>query len=347
MLKLIDHIVRISARRDRTEINTALVEALLDLFGPQSLRIYRCFSSGPKTIIFACAGFGQEGIFSRNAYLPQRNFCRPLEHDAQLRKAYRENSIALDVLPDGENRLIFPVSSMDRPTHLIDIVISENFSSIQRELLTGLIDYFTHHIALLDYGETDTLTGLANRKTFDKHLFEVLGKASNDESYYQSSTQRRRKGVHGGQHWLAVCDIDHFKLINDRHGHLIGDEVLVMFAQLMRESFRYDDQIFRFGGEEFVAVLQPATQTNVHTIFERFRETVESHVFSRVGYVTVSIGYSQLLANDTPPDVIDRADEALYYTKHHGRNQTACFENLLAEGKILAKSTAKGEIELF
>ena len=120
-----------------------------------------------------------------------------------------------------------------------------------------------------------------------------------------------------------------------------------MFARLMSDSFRYDDQLFRFGGEEFIAVLQPASQTSVNAIFGRFRQTVEAHVFSRVGHVTVSIGYSQLMPNDTPSDVIDRADEALYFAKRNGRNQSACFENLLAEGKIAPKISAKGEIELF
>jgi len=347
MLKLLDHIVRISARRDRTEINTALVEAILEIFGPRSLRIYRCFPSGNKTVLFTCAGFGQDGSFSHNAYLPERQFCKPIEQDRLLRRAQKEASIVLDVLPDGANRLVFPVISLDQLIYLVDIVISETFPSDQRVMLMGLLEYFTHHIALLDYGEGDTLTGLANRKTFDKPLFEVLGKAANDNLQFNLSLPKRRQGSNDSQHWLAVCDIDHFKRINDTHGHLIGDEVLVMFARLMRESFRYDDQLFRFGGEEFVAVLQPAKQVSVHTIFERFRRSVESHIFSRVGQVTVSIGYSQLLPNDTPPDVIDRADEALYYAKNHGRNQSACFETLVSTGELMPKASTKGEIELF
>ena len=347
MLKLIDHIVRISARRDRTEINTALLEAMLDIFGPRSLRIYRCFSSGSKVVVFACAGFGEDGSFSHNAYLPERRFCKPIEQDRLLRQAQLEASITLDILPDGSHRLVFPVISTNRLIYLVDIVLYETFPAQQRVLLMGLVEYFTHHVALLDYGEGDTLTGLANRKTFDKHLFEVLGHAANDEVNALLSGQRRRKGQQSDKHWLAVCDIDHFKQVNDTHGHLIGDEVLVMFARLMSESFRYDDQIFRFGGEEFIAVLQPARQANVHQAFERFRQAVEAHIFSRVGHVTVSIGYSQLLPNDMPSTVIDRADDALYYAKRNGRNQTACFEDLLANGKIAPKTSAEGEIELF
>ena len=346
MLKLIDHIVRISARRDRTEVNTALVEAVLDIFGPRSLKIYRCFSSATQTVVFSCAGFGPEGAYSHNAYLPEREFSWPINRDRMLRRAQREASIVFELLEDGSQRLVFPVHSLESLIYLVDIVINEDFSSENRVLLMGLVEYFTHHIALLDYGEADTLTGLANRKTFDKHLFEVMGKAASDELSMRSGLRRRKAGV-DSRHWLAVCDIDHFKRINDTYGHLIGDEVLVMFARLMRESFRFDDQIFRFGGEEFVAVLQPAKQAHVFAAFERFRESVAAHTFSRVGHVTVSIGYSQLLPIDTPSDVIDRADEALYFAKQHGRNQTQCFEALVDAGKLAPKTISKGEIELF
>lgn len=347
MLKLIDHIVRISARRDRTEINTALVEAMVELFAPHTLTVYRCFPSGTQTIVFSCAGIDSAGSFSHNAYLPKRQFSWPIDQDKLLQEAETKATIVIDQLADGAQRIVFPVFSTNQLIYLVDMVINEDFPTEKRVLIMGLIEYFTHHIALLDYGETDTLTSLANRKTFDKHLFEVMGNAANDETLLMTGSQKRRKASLDGRHWLAVCDIDHFKLINDNHGHLIGDEVLVMFGRLMRESFRYDDQLFRFGGEEFVAVLQPAKQANVHAVFERFRTAVESHVFSRVGHVTVSVGYSQLLLNDTPADVIDRADEALYYAKQHGRNQSACFETLVNAGKLTPQSSEKGEIELF
>ena len=209
------------------------------------------------------------------------------------------------------------------------------------------MEYCSNHIALLDYGETDTLTGLANRKTFDKHLFEVLGHAAADEPQCDGVIAHRRKGSPEGQYWLAVSDIDHFKAINDAHGHLIGDEVLVMFARLIREGFRFQDQVFRFGGEEFVAVLQPTSREDVHAVFDRLRASVESHVFSRVGHITVSVGYSRLRPHDTPSDIIDRADEALYYVKQHGRNGVACYEELVRSGRIEVKTSHTGAIELF
>ncbi len=346
MLELISHVVQISSRRDRTEINSAMVDALRHLFHPQRLTIYRCYTGAKKPMVYACASYGSEGKTLRNAYLPDKKYCSPLERDPLLQRCRREKSAVLDFMPDGSHRVVFPIMCLDEPIYLIDLSLSDNFSGDQRVTLMGLIEYFGNHINLLDYGEADTLTGLASRKTFDKHLFELLGKATAD-SHTASQSENRRRGTDGNPHWLAVCDIDHFKSVNDNFGHLIGDEVLIMLAQVMRESFRFDDQLFRFGGEEFIALLQPAEEQHALAALERFRSNVGQQSFSRVGNITVSIGFSVLRPNDTPTDVIDRADEALYYAKRNGRNRVDCYEQLVACGEVVAKEIAKGEVELF
>lgn len=348
MLELISHVIKISARRDRTEINSAMVDALLDLFNPQRLTIYRCYAGNKKTMVFACAGHGPAGSFLRNAYLPEHQHCHPIEQDALLLRCRTALSAVMEEREPGVQRLVFPVVRLDEPIYLIDLTLPDEFSASQRVSLMGLIEYFGNHIALLDYGEADTLTGLASRKTFDKHLFELLGKAASDHQQSGNEALSRRHGENeGSSHWLAVCDIDHFKHVNDNFGHLIGDEVLIMLAQVMRQSFRFDDQLFRFGGEEFIALLQPTTPASAFKTLDRFRKDVESEIFSRVGHVTVSIGFSHLLPNDTPTDAIDRADEALYYAKHHGRNRVESYEHLIASSKLTPKEIEKGEIELF
>jgi diguanylate cyclase (GGDEF)-like protein len=241
------------------------------------------------------------------------------------------------MLADGADRLVFPVIRQAQLIYLIDISLPIDFPADRRVLLMGLVEYFGHHISLLDYGEADTLTGLANRKTFDKHLFEVLGKAADDMAANHLAGPGRRRGATNNSHWLAVCDIDHFKRINDTWGHLAGDAVLVQFGQLMRDSFRYDDQLFRFGGEEFIAVLQPTSQANAERAFERFRQAVERHGFAEAGRVTVSIGICHLQPQDTPTAIIDRADAALYWAKQNGRNRVAGYDTLVAAGQLAAK----------
>ena len=348
MLPLIRNVVLTSARRDRTEINEALVDAMEEMFHPRALAIHRCYLNDSAVIIFDCAGQGPDGRYVRNAYLPDRRYCRSINEDALLARCGKEMTTVLEEQSDGTHRLVFPVLQEEHLLYLIDVILPAEFPAEERVVLMGLTEYFSNHIGLLDYGETDTLTRLSNRKTFDKHLFEVLGKAARDEPQDTRAVPHRRQG--GGDdaaHWLAVCDIDKFKNINDTYGHLMGDEVLVVLAQIMRSSFRFDDQLFRFGGEEFIAVVQPTNREGAIVVFERFRKAVESHDFSRVGRVTISSGFTRLRPNDLPSDAIGRADEALYYAKQNGRNQACLYEDLVAEGKLRAKQADNNDLELF
>lgn len=350
LINLINHVVRLSARRDRTEINAAMIDALDELFRPRKLTIYRCYAGKRKTLVFACAGIGPSGRFVHNAYLPDHHFCFPIEREPLLNRCRKEASAVLDTLDKASHRIVFPICQQGEPVYMIDLTLAEEFSADQRISLMGLIEYFGNHIALLDYGESDSLTGLFSRKTFDKHLMELLGKPNSDSEQFhpaKHASLRRNTQPEQSSHWLAVCDIDHFKLVNDNFGHLIGDEVLITLAQVMRQSFRFDDQLFRFGGEEFVTLLQPTDLNSACAALERFRIDVENQLFNRVDHVTVSIGFSRLLPNDTPTDAIDRADEALYYAKQQGRNRVDCYEALVAGGQLQNKEITRGEVELF
>lgn len=349
MFSLINHVVKISAHRDRTEINAAMVDALNELFHPEKLNIFHCYGGRKKPAVFPCAGIGRDGRFVHNAYLPDLRYCYPIERDPLLHRCHKEASAVLDSIDVNRHRIVFPVVQQGLPAYMIDLTMSEEFSADQRISLMGLIDYFGNHIALLDYGEADTLTGLSSRKTFDKHLRELLGKSASDFEWRHltdKAPQRRRGGAEQCSHWLAVCDIDHFKRVNDNFGHLVGDEVLIRLAQVMRQSFRFDDQLFRFGGEEFITLLQPTDAISACATLERFRSDVEKQLFSQVGHVTVSVGFSRLLPKDTPNKVIDRADEALYFAKQRGRNRIECYETLIEHGLLPTGDKAASDLVL-
>ena len=146
-----------------------------------------------------------------------------------------------------------------------------------------------------------------------------------------------------------MLDLDHFKRVNDDFGHLYGDEILVHFANLMRTTFRSADQLYRFGGEEFVVIfgVEPRERGGEATL-ERFRRAVEAHRFPGVGKVTVSIGFARVADALTPaPILIDRADEALYYAKEHGRNRVCGWEALVAAGEVKPKPPPKADVTLF
>lgn len=129
--------------------------------------------------------------------------------------------------------------------------------------------------------------------------------------------------------WLTVLmlDIDHFKKVNDTHGHLAGDLVLQQVANLLKDMTRQEDILARYGGEEFVIVLRGIDDNSTYQLAERIRDTVEKTTFTfdkKTIPVTISVGLGIFNADSTleePDDLVKLADACLYYSKEHGRNQ--------------------------
>ncbi len=123
---------------------------------------------------------------------------------------------------------------------------------------------------------------------------------------------------------VLFLDVDHFKEINDRHGHAIGDDVLRMVARTLRHAARASDFLGRWGGEEFLALLPNATDGEVRTAAERFRTLIETSALrlpSGLVGVTASIGATLARPEDTPESVVRRADALMYEAKREGRNR--------------------------
>jgi len=161
---------------------------------------------------------------------------------------------------------------------------------------------------LEDLAATDELTGLFNRR----HFLRLAGR----------ELESLRKGR---QHGLALLDLDHFKSINDLHGHAAGDRVLQTFAAVARACLRDGDVVARYGGEEFVLLLPNTDADQFTACCERLREA-----FSRseplglqVSNLSVSIGLTLLSADDDLDEALHRADQALYQAKRNGRNRCA------------------------
>jgi diguanylate cyclase len=157
---------------------------------------------------------------------------------------------------------------------------------------------------------TDSLSGLANRKSFDERLRYVV-------SQY---------GRHGKPFGLLLADVDHFKRINDTHGHHAGDLVVARLGETLRELTRDADHVARLGGDEFAIILTDVEAENARRAAARIRAAIEQTNFAvgeggaRVA-VTVSIGMAFPKDSDTAETVFQRADQALYRSKAGGRNQ--------------------------
>ena len=202
----------------------------------------------------------------------------------------------------------------------------------------------------MDYGERDSLTELLNRKTFDGAFLKATLEQQRAHSSHLKAAPahaERRGTTTAGTYWLAMIDIDHFKRVNDNYGHLIGDEVLLLLSRLMRAHFRFHDQLYRFGGEEFVVLMRCHGEAEASCVLERLRKTTEKHPFPQVGAITISIGFSEIKVGDSPSGAFERADKAVYYAKEHGRNQACSYASLVSMGALVDQAANVGEVELF
>lgn len=234
-------------------------------------------------------------------------------------------------------RFIIPIFRLTRITHIL-FLKSENNYPTDDFLLQYLVPIFSNQLFLISSTEHDALTGLLNRKAFNSMLSRIL--------ITQSIIDRRRTDREHYTH-LAIMDLDHFKDVNDSYGHLIGDEVLLHFSAILKNTFRYDDLLFRYGGEEFVVILKNLNSDNALTILQRFRRDIERHHFPLIGKVTTSIGFVNLIQGEAPFMALDKADKALYYAKKNGRNQAFSYERLISEHKLKQINYEGAAIDLY
>lgn len=263
---------------------------------------------------------------------------------ASMRQCIEHPEVFAEIIGPGMHRLVVPILCDGRAIGALQLD-SEVPPSASRSLVEGFARIYANYTALLNESERDKLTGLYNRRTFERHLQRLLSRHDSPAHAGELAVDRRGAAA-PVQVWLAILDIDHFKRINDSYGHIYGDEVILLLAQQMRASFRHDDVLFRFGGEEFVVLLSASDESTVHAVLERFRGRVAEQVFPQVEHVTVSIGYARIGDNDYPVTVLDRADKALYFAKKNGRDRIHGYESLAAQG-LLAQAMAPGSIDLF
>lgn len=167
---------------------------------------------------------------------------------------------------------------------------------------------------------TDSLTGLYNRRYFERVMKDELALALR----------------HGDSHCIFLIDIDYFKNINDTYGHLEGDRVLQKFSMCLQEHARTTDVLCRMGGEEFIVLCKRIDRDSAINMAEKFRRKLEDIKF-RLGAdnlnITVSIGVTVFPKepDESINEIVNEADEALYYCKRNGRNQVALFDDIPAD----------------
>lgn len=213
--------------------------------------------------------------------------------------------------------------SIDHPSEFVVLLIWGGFATVLlRCILIGYFGAFLR-VRLFEYsqGLLTEVESAEDQATHDK-LTGALNRHALDAILEDQIQLRKRESIYSA---VAMIDIDHFKPINDRFGHLIGDRTLRQVAQIVSEQVRTTDKVCRFGGDEFLVLLVDTSLTLAIATTERIREAVAGAVWDTIAAgltVPVSAGITDIRASDTLPDLLLRVDAALYQAKEQGRNRT-------------------------
>lgn len=337
-------VATITGLRDRDLLARTLISTLSELINSERITLYRILNTdlGCEAILVAeaCAHSGQASSS------PEVSI--NIANRADFSIAYHARQESTRHINEKTYLAVYPIPGQHSVVGLIEI-ISATPCDTERHLVTAFLKIYSNYLTLLDESETDTLTGLLNRRTFDNNIEKIIAEHyAADEAQIGAIPQHPARRMEGAElpHWLAIIDIDHFKLINDEFGHLYGDEVLILLSRNMQRIFRQRDKLFRFGGEEFIVVLDRASEESAKAVLERFRQATELYHFPQIGKVTISIGFVRLDKADVPSAIIGRADQALYYAKQHGRNRICRYEDLVSNGQ-LAGEHYSDDMQLF
>lgn len=265
-------------------------------------------------------GLGSREVVAKAGHKLERELAKVLE---SIRAHIATNESYAKSLANAQSRLAgLPESEQVRV--IVSLLVAENermrndSDSLNKRLEDSYKQIQSLRSSLTQAQESvlkDPLTGAGNRRQFDV----TMEKAINDCEQKATTLS------------LIMCDIDHFKRVNDAFGHQVGDELIKMFARVIEGSIRETDTLIRYGGEEFAIILPLTDQDAARSIAERIRRQFESKRLTiretnqKVGQLTASFGVAQYRSGDEVDSLVQRADAKLYDAKSSGRNRVAAY----------------------
>jgi diguanylate cyclase (GGDEF)-like protein len=187
----------------------------------------------------------------------------------------------------------------------------DDLAGITAELLEHIDEYKNE-------ASTDSLTRLFNRRSFDNILDKAISLFKENNLHFS----------------LVILDLDDFKKLNDTYGHQAGDEVLKEFGSILQKNMRQEDSAFRYGGEEFAIIASGDKAKNIKLFIDRIRKQVKEKVVefeNKQITFTFSAGISCVQKKFSKTELINTADEALYYAKKHGKDQVVVYDDIKSE----------------
>ena len=355
MPTLTEHIIKLTDHRDRNLLELTLAKAIIELLRIDRVVLGKVVSAeGAKRWLDLVALDVRGG---GKVVDPLRVDFQTLPAFEDLRDRWRclQDKSLLEVAWAGEEgprisyvSLFSDESSEDQG--VVEIHSGRALQVGQQEILHDLLHVYRNMYDLLAYSDRDALTGLLNRKSLDDTFYSAvldeLGEGSGRELTVPILPGQERRHRVPPNYWLGTISVDNFGAINDKSGHLIAEEVLILVARIINNTFRTYDRLYRLGGEQFAVLMHCPDEALVVAAFERFRVNMEKFNFPQVGHVTACAGFTRVSAEDSPSTSLERAERAVDFAQQHGRNKVVSHPELVRKG-FFGDSPKVGAVDLF
>ncbi|MCO4784463.1 GGDEF domain-containing protein [Marinomonas atlantica] len=325
---ILHHIENFTAQRDKELLAFSLLKSIRDILSPMRVSILTLNGQDEPIMEISLSNgescdYRYQDINVSDSTRASLDYINTWHLD-ELMKAHDDQYTSFHVLQQSRQLNQYLIITLDnKPSR------SESY------IIKGMLSIYSNFSSLLADAQTDELTGLMNRKTFEESIIKL----------YQGSAFSELTDNH--TNWIAIIDLDHFKVINDTAGHLYGDEVLIHVSRVLRQTFRQDDMLFRFGGEEFVVLMRDLTRQQCAELLDQFRTNVQEIIMNDLAPITISAGICEFQKDTFHVTLMDQADQALYYSKKNGRNRATFYDEIVEAGLAKQSKVAHGEIDLF
>jgi diguanylate cyclase (GGDEF)-like protein len=235
---------------------------------------------------------------------------------------------------------------------VLEIHSAQALDETQLQLVGRVLHVFRNMYNLLAYSDRDGLTGLLNRKSLDDTFYSaVLEEMDEGQGAHKPLEaavvpgQERRHRV-PPNYWLGTVTVDAYGAISEKGGHLIAEEVLLLVARILNNTFRTYDRIYRLGGEQFAVLMHCPEESLVLAAFERFRANMDKFNFPQVGHATACGGFTRVSPQDSPSTALERAERAVEHGRQRGGNKVFSYAELVRTG-VFEELTHEGAVDLF
>lgn len=358
MPTLIEHILKMTDHRDRNHLELTLSKALIELLPIDRVVMVRVLSEEGVKRWLEIASLDARG--GGKVVDPLRVDFESLrlldDHRDRLQCIVQRQPVEVAWAGEQGPRITYLPLFADSRTDDEGVVEVHSGSALrpdQQYIVEVMLHVFRNMYNLLAYSDRDALTGLLNRKalddTFYSAVLEELGEGGQDGAPGSRAPvepgQERRHRV-PPNYWLGTVSVDNFGALNDKNGHLLAEEVLLLVARIMNNTFRTYDRIYRLGGDQFAVLMHCPDEALVLAAFERFRANMEKFNFPQVGQVTACAGFTRVTPDDSPDTALGRCERAVDYAQHHGHNRVFSHGELVRQG-VFVEEARTGAVDLF